>query len=238
MLEHTRHRALFVGTLAFGLLLLIPFVGVEAKATSTSGSGSGISDCGKGNNGNNRGNDSHDKNLPCATRFANGTGTGTATGTATATSTKTGTATGTATGTVTGTATGTPTGTATGTATPTATPGCLQFQAIFTVSGATFDSVMLTAGPTPQRTSLPVGTTVYYRVLDPSTGAALGDVRSVVVTQSPAGFGTFTVLLPVARPTSDPQGRYTAEVSSSPQFPNVTTPLGSCTVRNTFTLPA
>ena len=123
----------------------------------------------------------------------------------------------------------------TATATPTAM-NCQQFQAIFTVNGTTENTATLVAGPTPQRTSLPIGLTVYYRVLDPITGTVLSTVRSVTVTQSPAGFGTFSVPLAPFGPTTDPQGQYIAQVSSDPAFPAVTTPLGSCTVRTTFIL--
>lgn len=130
-------------------------------------------------------------------------------------------------------------GTATPTPTATSNPAnCEQFQAIFTVNGTTENTATLVAGPTPQRTSLPIGLTVYYRVLDPISGAVLSTVRSVTVTQSPAGYGTFSVPLAPFGPTTDPQGQYIAQVSSDPTFPAVTTPLGSCTVRTIFILSA
>ncbi len=123
------------------------------------------------------------------------------------------------------------------TSSPTPTPtSCQQFQAILRVTGTTKSTATLVADPTPQRTSLPIGATVYYRVVDPATDAVLSAVRSVKVTQSPAGFGTISVPLAPFRKTTDPQGQYAAEVSSRSDFPAVTTPLGSCTVRTTFIL--
>jgi len=121
--------------------------------------------------------------------------------------------------------------------TPTPTPvSCQQFQAVLRVTGTTENTATLVAGPTPQRTSLPIGATVYYRVVDPATGAELSAVRSVKVTQSPAGFGTISVPLAPFGKTTDLQGQYAADVSSRSNFPAVTTPLGSCTVRTTFIL--
>jgi len=123
------------------------------------------------------------------------------------------------------------------TPTPTPTPAsCQQFQAVLRVTGITESTATLVAGPTPQRTSLPIGATVYYRVVDPTTGAELSAVRSVKVTQSPAGFGTISVPLAPFGKTTDPQGQYAADVSSMSDFPAVTTPLGSYTVRTTFIL--
>ncbi len=123
------------------------------------------------------------------------------------------------------------------TSTPTPPPtSCQQFQTILRVTGTTESTATLVAGPTPQRTSLPIGITVYYRVVDPATGAVLSAVRSVTVTRSPTGFGIISVPLAPFGKTTDPQGQYAAEVSSRSDFPAVTTPLGSCTVRTTFIL--
>ncbi len=94
-------------------------------------------------------------------------------------------------------------------------------------TGATQNAVVLTSGPSARRNSLPIGSTLDYRVVNPSTGMALSDTRNTTVMRSPAGFGTINVALAPFGATTAPDGTYLVQVSASPNFPMMTDPLGS-----------
>lgn len=117
---------------------------------------------------------------------------------------------------------------------------CQPLEATLSVTtGATQNAVVLTSGPSARRNSLPIGSTVSYRVVDPSTGMALSDTRSTTVMRSPAGFGTINVALAPFGATTAPDGTYLVQVSASPNFPMMTDPSyppNNCTLQATFRL--
>ena len=117
---------------------------------------------------------------------------------------------------------------------------CQPLEATLSVTtGATKNDVVLTSGPSARRNGLPIGSTVYYRVLDPSTGMALSDTRSTTVGRSAAGFGTINVPLAPFGTTTAPDGTYLVQVSASPNFPMMADPSyppNNCTLQTTFHL--
>ena len=118
---------------------------------------------------------------------------------------------------------------------------CQPLEATLSVTtGATKNDVILTSGPSARRNGLPIGSTVYYRVLDPTTGMALSDTRSTTVARSAAGFGTINVQLAPFGTTTAPDGTYLVQVSASPNFPMMADPSyppNNCTLQTTFHLP-
>ncbi len=118
---------------------------------------------------------------------------------------------------------------------------CQPLEATLSVTtGATKNDVVLTSGPSARRNSLPTGSTVYYRVVDPTTGKALSDTRSTTVARSAAGFGTINVPLAPFDTTTAPDGTYLVQVSASPNFPMMADPSyppNNCTLQTTFRLP-
>ncbi len=117
---------------------------------------------------------------------------------------------------------------------------CQPLEASLSVTtGATKNDVVLTSGPSARRNGLPIGSTVYYRVVDPTTGRALSDTRSTTVARSPAGFGTINVPLAPFGVTTAPNGTYLVQVSASPNFPMLADPSyppNTCTLQTTFHL--
>jgi len=117
---------------------------------------------------------------------------------------------------------------------------CQPLEATLSVAtDPTKNDVVLTSGPSARRNSLPVGSTVFYRVVDPTTGMALSDVRSTTVMQSPVGFGTINVRLGPFGTTTAPDGAYLVQVSASPDFPMMVDPSyppNNCMVQTTFRL--